>query len=92
MQLPINKGKKHGGLLNPSARHKQKKPPFQAVFICGGRAGIRTLDPLIKSQLLYQLSYASNVSEFYMLFLLNASFYQKNHAIQIISLTLGNQT
>jgi len=32
------------------------------------------------------------VSEFYMLFLLNASFYQKNHAIQIISLTLGNQT
>ena len=28
-------------------------------FYFGGRAGIRTLDPLIKSQLLYQLSYAS---------------------------------
>ncbi len=28
-------------------------------FISGGRAGTRTLDPLIKSQLLYQLSYAS---------------------------------
>ncbi len=27
-------------------------------FISGGRAGTRTLDPLIKSQLLYQLSYA----------------------------------
>ena len=26
----------------------------------GGRAGTRTLDPLIKSQLLYQLSYASS--------------------------------
>ena len=25
---------------------------------CGGRTRIRTLDPLIKSQLLYQLSYA----------------------------------
>ena len=25
---------------------------------CGGRTGTRTLDPLIKSQLLYQLSYA----------------------------------
>ena len=28
---------------------------------CGGRAGTRTLDPLIKSQLLYQLSYAPGV-------------------------------
>ena len=29
------------------------------VCIFGGRTGTRTLDPLIKSQLLYQLSYAS---------------------------------
>ena len=28
------------------------------IYIYGGRAGTRTLDPLIKSQLLYQLSYA----------------------------------
>ena len=30
--------------------------------IFGGRAGTRTLDPLIKSQLLYQLSYAPGSS------------------------------
>ncbi len=35
-------------------------------FISGGRAGTRTLDPLIKSQLLYQLSYASK-SPFYLI-------------------------
>jgi hypothetical protein len=28
------------------------------VEVSGGRTRIRTLDPLIKSQLLYQLSYA----------------------------------
>ena len=37
----------------------QKKRPYKWPFISGGRAGTRTLDPLIKSQLLYQLSYAS---------------------------------
>ena len=35
-------------------KHTQK-----GVFIFGGGTGTRTLDPLIKSQLLYQLSYAS---------------------------------
>ena len=30
----------------------------QAVEMFGGRTRTRTLDPLIKSQLLYQLSYA----------------------------------
>jgi hypothetical protein len=30
----------------------------------GGRTRIRTLDPLIKSQLLYQLSYAPGVAEY----------------------------
>ena len=38
-------------------RPKQKPPQWR--FYSGGRAGTRTLDPLIKSQLLYQLSYAS---------------------------------
>ena len=32
---------------------------FVVFFILGGDTGIRTLDPLIKSQLLYQLSYVS---------------------------------
>ena len=39
-------------------QHKKKRP-YKWPFISGGRAGTRTLDPLIKSQLLYQLSYAS---------------------------------
>ena len=34
--------------------HKKKHP--QGVFFLGGRSGTRTLGPLIKSQLLYQLS------------------------------------
>ena len=38
---------------------KNKNDHFRGLFIFGGRAGTRTLDPLIKSQLLYQLSYAS---------------------------------
>ena len=37
----------------------KNKTPETGVFIFGGRTGTRTLDPLIKSQLLYQLSYAS---------------------------------
>ena len=40
-------------------RDTNKKRRQAAFFISGGRAGTRTLDPLIKSQLLYQLSYAS---------------------------------
>ncbi len=37
---------------------------FEVVCICNRvLAGIRTLDPLIKSQLLYQLSYEDNQSE-----------------------------
>ena len=42
-----------------SAWSNTKKRPYKWPFISGGRAGTRTLDPLIKSQLLYQLSYAS---------------------------------
>ena len=34
------------------------KPPVNASAIDGGRTQARTVDPLIKSQLLYQLSYA----------------------------------
>jgi hypothetical protein len=37
--------------------HSAKKPETKRAFI-GGRSRIRTYDPLIKSQLLYQLSYA----------------------------------
>ncbi len=33
---------------------------FSNIETTGGRTRIRTLDPLIKSQLLYQLSYAPN--------------------------------
>ena len=37
---------------------KQKiKPRVGAVCISGGDTGTRTLDPMIKSHLLYQLSY-----------------------------------
>jgi hypothetical protein len=36
--------------------------PKEAVN-CGGRTWARTKDPLIKSQLLYQLSYASNYAK-----------------------------
>ena len=46
--------------MNPwSIRHISraiKKQPQMRLFYLGGRAGTRTLDPLIKSQLLYQLS------------------------------------
>jgi hypothetical protein len=31
---------------------------YQVIEVFGGRTRTRTLDPLIKSQLLYQLSYA----------------------------------
>jgi hypothetical protein len=30
---------------------------YETIYFTGGSAGTRTLDPLIKSQLLYQLSY-----------------------------------
>ena len=33
-----------------------KKDTYKGVFFVGGRSGTRTLGPLIKSQLLYQLS------------------------------------
>ena len=35
-----------------------KKSPPKRTFFIGRRVGVRTPDPLIKSQLLYQLSYA----------------------------------
>lgn len=39
-------------------RIRQNRRDFRQV---GGRTRTRTLDPLIKSQLLYQLSYAPNL-------------------------------
>ena len=36
--------------------HKKKNTVFHGVFHFGAPPGTRTLDPLIKSQLLYQLS------------------------------------
>ena len=36
--------------------HKRKTTPYGVVFFYGAPSGIRTRDPLIKSQLLYQLS------------------------------------
>ncbi len=40
----------------PSLVGLDKKRPLFAVFSFGAPPGTRTLDPLIKSQLLYQLS------------------------------------
>ena len=37
-------------------RHKKRNNPLEGLFQCTS-AGVRTLDPLIKSQMLYQLSY-----------------------------------
>ena len=37
--------------------NKNKNPPVGWFFISGGDTGTRTLDPMIKSHLLYQLSY-----------------------------------
>ena len=39
-----------------ATKYPQKK--FITIYILGGRTRARTWDPLIKSQLLYQLSYA----------------------------------
>jgi hypothetical protein len=39
--------------------------PYQLIDIIGGCRGTRTLDPLIKSQLLYQLSYAPTAGALY---------------------------
>ena len=36
---------------------KKIKTAANAARICGGTTGTRTLDPMIKSHLLYQLSY-----------------------------------
>ena len=70
----------HGLLRVLRPAHKKTTAIRRCYF--GGRAGTRTLDPLIKSQLLYQLSYAS-ISEFFHrtvtiidFFLSNASFYR----------------
>ncbi len=37
---------------------KEGERTYNPLKLLGGRTRIRTLDPLIKSQLLYQLSYA----------------------------------
>ena len=63
----------------------QKNTPCSVCFYRGGRTGTRTLDPLIKSQLLYQLSYASKTVtiEIIEYFPLNASFYNcVRHAVE----------
>ena len=44
--------------------YKNKKTPDFWCFIFGGGTGTRTLDPMIKSHLLYQLSYASKTELF----------------------------
>jgi hypothetical protein len=41
-----------------SASQSAALADFLEVLVVGGRTRARTLDPLIKSQLLYQLSYA----------------------------------
>jgi hypothetical protein len=41
---------------NPNKSHSN---PYKHWVLSGRSAGTRTLDPLIKSQLLYQLSYTS---------------------------------
>ena len=46
--------------LTGSNLDAQKKPPEGGFFI-GERVGIRTRDPLIKSQMLYRLSYAPKI-------------------------------
>ncbi len=51
-----------------TCRRNKAKPPIKAnVFYIknGGRTWARTKDPLIKSQLLYQLSYASIPGRFW---------------------------
>ena len=42
---------------------KEKATDFKVAVLNGGRAETRTLGPLIKSQLLYQLSYAPHRSD-----------------------------
>ena len=37
------------GFLSLTAHTNKKKPPLRTAFFIGTRAGIRTLDPLIKS-------------------------------------------
>ena len=50
---------------DPRPAVRQNKKHLSVLFLfCGGGTGTRTLDPLIKSQLLYQLSYASK-TDFY---------------------------
>ena len=48
---------------NTPQRQKRASDPQVPEFI-GGRTRTRTLDPLIKSQLLYQLSYAPGLPAF----------------------------
>ena len=49
-------------------RNQNKKPRFPAVYL-GGDTGTRTLDPMIKSHLLYQLSYVPKTEPETVLFL-----------------------
>ena len=69
----------------PACPNKTKNRTWRFIYF-GGRAGTRTLDPLIKSQLLYQLSYASKTNFLIRtgviidFFLSNASLYH-NHFV-----------
>jgi hypothetical protein len=44
--------------IRPAIEHGIDLKPLISLGFCGGRSRARTYDPLIKSQLLYQLSYA----------------------------------
>ena len=67
---------------NPNIKQKIKRP-IRVVKFFGGRAGIRTLDPLIKSQLLYQLSYASKTQNC-------IDYIIKSNKIKFLSISLNN--
>jgi hypothetical protein len=48
----------HAIFVRQRMRRRKQKKPLHASDLLGGRTRARTWDPLIKSQLLYQLSYA----------------------------------
>ena len=52
-----------GPMRNPTGKPEAPFFLYFSGFFSGRGAGIRTLDPLIKSQLLYQLSYTPTMSQ-----------------------------
>lgn len=61
-----NRPKEKGRFLFEYTIYYNKKFAIMAIFLrfFGGGTGTRTLDPMIKSHLLYQLSYASKTELF----------------------------